>query len=66
MVISKPFVEKEIGGWQFYKPVIFSKPWMMQTDGQYKGYPYRTFDFDNFIDGYSDHLPVYLYFLKEK
>ena len=66
VVVSKPFVEKEIGGWQFYKPVIYNKPYLLQSKGTYKGYPYRTFDFDNFINGYSDHLPVYLYFLKEK
>lgn len=66
IVVSKPFTAKRAGGWQFYKPVIFRQPWMLQTEGAFKGYPFRTFVGDNFMNGYSDHLPVYLYFLKRR
>jgi hypothetical protein len=66
ILVSKPFTSKRYGGWQLYKTVIFKQPWMMQTEGAYKGYPFRTFVGDNFINGYSDHFPVYLYFLKRK
>jgi hypothetical protein len=64
VVVSKPFTAKRYGGWQLYKTVIFKQPWMMQTEGAYKGYPFRTYVGDNFMNGYSDHLPVYLFFLK--
>lgn len=40
---------------------IFSRPYMMQREGQYKNYPLRTFVGNNFQSGYSDHLPVYIY-----
>lgn len=39
---------------------IFRKPWMTIQEGQYKGYPFRTFSNGSFINGYSDHYPTYI------
>lgn len=65
LIVSKGLVSKKVGGWQFYKPVIFNKPWLKQLTGNYQGYPLRTFDGDTFINGYSDHFPVYFFMLKK-
>lgn len=65
VVLSKGLVSKKAAGWQLYKAMVFRQPWMMQTEGAFRGYPFRTFVGDIFINGYSDHLPVYLYFLKK-
>lgn len=43
---------------------IFCRPYMIQQEGQYKGYPLRTFVGNNFQGGYSDHFPVYIYISK--
>ncbi|MBQ3208381.1 MAG: endonuclease/exonuclease/phosphatase family protein [Alistipes sp.] len=40
---------------------IFSRPYMMQREGQYRNYPLRTFVGNNFQNGFSDHLPVFIY-----
>jgi hypothetical protein len=40
---------------------IYKPNYLMQQDGQYKGYPLRTFSGNNFLGGYSDHLPVFIY-----
>ncbi len=40
---------------------IFTRPYMFQQEGQYKGYPLRTFVTNNFQNGFSDHFPVYIY-----
>ena len=40
---------------------IFNRPYLIQQEGQYKGYPLRTFVGNNFQNGFSDHLPVYIY-----
>ncbi len=40
---------------------IFNASYLFQKEGQYKGYPLRTFVGNNFQGGYSDHLPVYIY-----
>lgn len=66
MIVSKGLVHKATGGWQLYKAMVYREPWLLQTEGAFRGYPFRTFVGDIFINGYSDHLPVYLFFLKKK
>ena len=51
---------KLIKGKKFYGN-IFKKPYMLQQEGQYKGYPLRTFVSNNFQNGFSDHFPVFIY-----
>lgn len=38
---------------------IASYDWMVQT-GKYKGFPLRTFGGDKWLNGYSDHFPIYM------
>jgi hypothetical protein len=45
-----------------YKPIIYTTPDMIETQGKYQGYPKRTYDGDRFRGGYSDHFPVALIF----
>jgi predicted extracellular nuclease len=66
IIVSQPFVHKKSGGWQFYKAIVFRRPWLLQTEGAFRGYPFRTFVGDIFINGYSDHLPTYIFMLKHK
>ena len=40
--------------------VVFKRPFMVTQNGQYKGYPFRTFSNGKFINGYSDHFPTYI------
>jgi endonuclease/exonuclease/phosphatase family metal-dependent hydrolase len=39
---------------------IFLRDYLIQSDGPYAGYPFRTFSGTRNIGGYSDHLPVVL------
>lgn len=66
LIVSKGLVWKKSGGWQFYKPVVYRQPWLFQEQGAFRGYPLRTFVGDIFLNGYSDHLPVYMYVIKKK
>lgn len=46
-----------------YKPGsqgIFAPAYLRQDSGRYKGYPLRTFGGNKYLNGYSDHFPVYL------
>lgn len=43
---------------------IFRRGYMIQKEGQYKGYPLRTFVTNNFQNGFSDHFPVFIQFGK--
>ena len=51
------------GNSKFYSG-IFRRPYMIQKEGQYKGYPLRTFVGNDFQGGFSDHFPVYIYIAK--
>lgn len=66
IIVSEPLVRKPPTGWYLYKTRIFNKPFLITKEGQYKGYPFRTFSNGAFVNGYSDHLPVYLVLVKEK
>ena len=65
IIVSSSLLKKRQSGYRFHKAAVFNKPYLIQKTGRYKGYPYRTFDFDNYIAGYSDHFPVYLFLVKE-
>ncbi len=52
-------------GYHFYQAHVFNKKFLTNPDGQYKGYPFRTFVGDNFMGGYSDHFPAYLFLIKK-
>jgi len=65
ILVSYGWMKKEQKGFFFKEARIFSKPWMIQQEGRYKGYPKRTFDSNRYIGGYSDHFPTFTIFLKE-
>jgi hypothetical protein len=65
VIISKPYLNKSQQGFFFQKAVIFNRPYLVQKSGKYKGYPFRTYDFDVYMRGYSDHFPVYVVLLKK-
>ncbi len=44
---------------------VFNKEFLMQSDGTYKNYPFRTIVGGEYQGGYSDHFPVYIYLVKE-
>lgn len=50
---------------KFYKHEIFSRDFMFQKEGKYKGYPKRTQAGGVWLNGYSDHLPTIIYLIKE-
>lgn len=39
---------------------IFYKKWLINKEGRYEGGPFRTWSGNEYIGGYSDHLPVFL------
>ena len=39
---------------------VFKKDFMVTQEGQYKGYPFRTFSNGAFVGGFSDHFPTYI------
>ena len=56
---------KDYSTYKMYKTNIFNPQYLTTQTGKYKGYPFRSFSGNNFIGGYSDHYPVYMYLIKE-
>lgn len=44
---------------------IFSPSWLVQHDAKYEGFPLRTFGGKKWLNGYSDHFPVFAEFTYE-
>jgi hypothetical protein len=65
IILNYPLVDPNTGGYQYFRTHIYNPTYLIQKKGRYKGYPFRTFDFDNYMGGYSDHFPVYVYLVKE-
>ena len=56
--------KKKFSHLTFYKSEIFRRDYLIQQTGKYKGSPFRTFGSGQWLDGYSDHLPVVVYLIK--
>ena len=65
IILSPGMVDKDLDDWSYYKVRVFNKPYMRQTEGNYKGYPKRSFS-NGWANGYSDHFPVYVVLVKER
>lgn len=50
----------------FFQFKVMNEKFLIQTDGAYKGYPLRSFSSGVWMNGYSDHFPVYMYLVREK
>lgn len=65
IIISEPLLGDDYSSLKHYKSVVYNKNYLKSDSGRFKGYPYRTYSFGEYIGGYSDHFPVYLYLIKE-
>jgi hypothetical protein len=65
IIISSELMKKEYSSYRFYKAGIYNKSYLANSQGPYKGYPYRSFGNGTFTGGYSDHFPVFVYLIKE-
>ena len=57
---------KDFTALKYWKNQIFKRDYLFQTEGKYKGTPKRTTAGGVWLDGFSDHLPVVVYLVKEK
>lgn len=63
LIITQGFLH-ENEGFTFSKSRIFNKPFVRQQDGNFDGYPWRTFVGGRYDGGYSDHFAVYLILMR--
>jgi hypothetical protein len=63
IMVSESLLKPDKSSFYYWKAGIYNKPFLIQTSGQYKGYPLRHSPTEI---GFSDHFPVYIYLIKEK
>lgn len=66
IIITPALLGKDYTTYKFLAARVFNKSFLVQTDGQYKDYPLRTYVGTTFQGGFSDHFPVYILMVKER
>ncbi|QDO93423.1 endonuclease/exonuclease/phosphatase family protein [Formosa sediminum] len=66
ILVTKPLLNSDYNSYKLYKAGIFNAQYLITKTGAYKGYPFRSFSYEGFTNGYSDHFPVYIYVIKAK
>lgn len=65
IVISRGLLGNDYSTLTYYAARVFNKDFLMQQDGRYKGYPFRTYVGTTHQGGFSDHFPVYIVVVKQ-
>ena len=65
MILVTPAVMNDREGYYFRFADRFDREFLHQKEGRFKGYPLRTHGGGTYLNGYSDHLPVYMYIVKD-
>ncbi|HWY37199.1 MAG TPA: endonuclease/exonuclease/phosphatase family protein [Bacteroidia bacterium] len=64
-IMTPALVKNNYQDLQFYVSHVFNKPFVLESEGKFRGYPRRTFSGGAYTGGYSDHFSVFSILLKE-
>jgi hypothetical protein len=62
IIMTASLVKSNFSTFNFWKAGVFNRAYLIQNSGVYKGYPLRNTLSEA---GFSDHLPVYIYLIKQ-
>ncbi len=65
IMMSDEVVQQKKNHWSYYHAEVFNRDFLKVKTGQYKGYPHRSFSWNKWINGYSDHFPTIIYLVKK-
>ena len=67
IIYSKNLVSNSSSSEEYtvYRTEVYAPAYLINKQGNYKGYPFRSWDGDKFTGGYSDHFPVFTILQKE-
>jgi hypothetical protein len=65
IIITPSLLGDDYSSYKFLHARVFNASFLLQKDGQYKGYPLRSFVGTVWQGGYSDHFPVYVIIVKD-
>lgn len=66
IIVSRNLISDKVGPtFSVMKAEIFAPAYLISKEGNYKGYPFRSWVGDTFTGGYSDHFPAFVVLQKE-
>ncbi|MFA4853391.1 MAG: endonuclease/exonuclease/phosphatase family protein [Bacteroidales bacterium] len=65
IIVSGTLLGKDKSTYKFFKAKIFNKNFLVQKEGAFAGYPFRTYAGGVYLGGYSDHFPAYIFLVKD-
>lgn len=65
IILSPRLVVGHNNGYRYFGAKVFNKPYLRQQEGNFAGYPFRSYVGDTYKGGYSDHFPVYVILVRE-
>jgi len=63
-ICSSALVMPQVSGLHFTEARIMKSEYLLNPPGEYEGQPLRTYAGSKWLNGFSDHLPVYLFLSK--
>lgn len=64
IIISETLLGKDRSTLKFWRAEVFNRDFLIENEGKNRGYPFRTYSNNTFINGYSDHFPTLIYLVK--
>lgn len=66
IIVSKNLISDQVTKeYSVFKAEIYAPAYLVNKEGNYKGYPFRSWNGDQFTGGYSDHFPAFVILQKE-
>ncbi|WP_027377009.1 endonuclease/exonuclease/phosphatase family protein [Kaistella palustris] len=66
IIVSGNVLSDKVGkDYSIYKTEIFAPPYLITREGNWKGYPLRSWSGDKFTGGFSDHFPAFVVLQRE-
>ena len=65
IIISGNLANGPSDKFHYLRPIVHNHEFLRDTEGNRQGYPRRTFSAGMWLDGYSDHFPTQVLFVKE-
>lgn len=60
IIVSEGLLKPKDKSFELQKAFVYSAEFLRQKEGRYKGYPLRTHAGGAYLNGYSDHFPVFI------
>ncbi len=66
LLLNNQWIPGDYKTWKYYTVRVFNKDFLKVASGNFKGYPWRTYNGSVYAGGYSDHFPVFIVIAREK